>query len=449
MRYEQGHRISKGPGSEKISKNRGWQLVLLFLLSAFWFSFFLFLILHNERDQAMSGIDPVMRFSNTFWKTHEAMKKSRITVSRGGSSSSKTISALQRLTLAGAKYPGTVITLIGESRPVIKKTIFADWKRLVMKDNFHSSRYNMQDMVYTFPNGSLFQFSPGDDGSRFHGPRQDYVLIDEAYNIKKNVFDQVDIRTSKNIIITFNPTAAFWAKDLLTRPDVTEIHSTYHDNIRFLDQTIIDALEMRAKIDQNFYNVYTLGEWGSLQGIIFNQGKHWSITEEWPKEFKRRFFVLDWGFSKHPTAIVELGWVDGQVWAKEHVYETRLVNVKGVQKSVELRLEEIGVVKGRDVIVADSAEAKSIAELANKGWSIIPAEKGPGSIQAGIGLIKSHPVKVFAESINTVKEFRNYSYGRDRFGESTNEPADSFNHSIDAIRYGYAYLFHQKKHFVI
>ena len=89
-----------------------------------------------------------------------------------------------------------------------------------------------------------------------------------------------------------------------------------------------------------------------------------------------------------------------------------------------------------ELIVADSAEPKSIEEIRRDGWHIKPAEKGPDSVNQGIDAIKRYPIRVHAGSKDLIEEFSSYTWKEDRDGNTTNKPIDKFNHGIDAGRYG-------------
>ena len=84
------------------------------------------------------------------------------------------------------------------------------------------------------------------------------------------------------------------------------------------------------------------------------------------------------------------------------------------------------------LIVADSAESRLIHELRGRGLNIIEAEKGAGSITAGISLLWDYEIIVDPESHNLIREFTNYSW-QDKTNKSI--PQDKFNHGIDALRY--------------
>ena len=340
----------------------------------------------------------------------------------------KTISILQWLTVYALSNSNKRITLTAESLPVIKKTLFADWKSIVMKDIFYIGTFNKSEMVYTFPNGTVFNFVPADEPNRFHGMRQDIFFADELYNINKEIYLQADVRTNEYVISSFNPTSIFWIADHFMDENTYVDHSTYHDN-PFVSESIVEALEKRIKTDDNFYRTYVLGEWGSNEGLIFKESSNWNIVKEFPEDFKWKVYGMDFGFSIDPTTLIEIGYVNGEIYVRQLIWGTGLTNPDIYQLTRDIN----------EVIVADSAEAKSIQELSNLGLQIYPAIKGPDSIRFGINLVMQYKVNVHYESIDLIKEFRNYKWQVTRQGEQTGKPVDNWNHGIDALRYGLSF----------
>ena len=369
-----------------------------------------------------------MRFTKTFDRLR-ANWDNRYLIFRGGSSSSKSISILQMLTLYALKYKNKRVTLSAESLPVIKKTIFADWKQIVMQDLFDEGLFNKSEMLYTFPTGTVFNFIPADSSERWHGLRQHIVYFDELYNIHKDIYQQADVRTSERVISSFNPTAMFYIADSFNDDKTYVDLSTYHDN-QYLEQSIIDALEKRIKTDPNFYRTYVLGEWGSNEGLIFKEGTNWTTTKEWPEDYKWRVFGLDFGFSIDPTALTEIRYSNGELYTRQHIYSTGLTN--------PMIIEQIPSDILHETIVADSAEPKSIQYLNDEGLDIEPAVKGPDSIRFGIDNMKQFKINIHYESLDLIKEFRNYKWKQSRQGEKLSVPVDSYNHGIDSARYALA-----------
>ena len=112
------------------------------------------------------------------------------------------------------------------------------------------------------------------------------------------------------------------------------------------------------------------------------------------------------------------------------MYETGLTN-----PMIGARFKTLGMTID-DEIYADSAEPKSIQELSDLGWYVLPAEKGPDSVRAGINMLLEKEVCYTETSINLARESREYRWALDKNKEPTNSPEDKNNHAIDALRYG-------------
>ncbi len=373
-----------------------------------------------------------------FTQLVEAAKDNRYIILYGGSSSSKSVSVLQYLTLFAFKYKNKRITLTAESLPVIKKTIFADWKSIVMGDLYDDSAFNKSEMTYTFPTGTIFQFIPADNPNRFHGLRQDIIYFDELFNINEQIYRQASIRTKLKVLSSFNPTASFWIKDDFDDVDTKVLHSTYKDNPA-VPNSVVDALKKMIKKDPNFARVYLEGQWGNLKGLIFKEDVNWSIVDKMPDKYKNSVIGLDYGFSVDPAAAVKMLYSNGEIYVDELLYKKNQLNsdLSKILNPNNMR------------IVADSAEPKSIAEMKKLGSMVFPAQKGKDSINSGINLLKEFKLNVTSSSINLIKELRNYKWAEDNHGNQLNKPVDAWNHGLDALRYGVFDMMNKKNIFFI
>jgi len=370
-------------------------------------------------------------FTKSFYEALHAYNdpNTRVIVSYGGTSSGKSIGILQLLTIIALTQESLVITIVGETFPTLRRGAIRDWKKIIMGDLFNQDNWNSKESYYSFPNtGSIIQFVSADNPDKFRGPRQDIVYFEEINNIKEEAYIQASIRTKIKVLCSFNPSGEFFMKDEMEkRNDIKIIHSTYKDN-NFVSETIIKDLEQRALLNQNFKRVYVDGEWGSYEGLIFQEGKNWDIVNHFPSEFIWHTFGLDWGFTNDPTTIIEVAFRDNQLYLREHLYKKGLLNSQIAKEIKELN--------NFNSITADSAEPKSITELKRiYKINIKGAKKGKGSIMAGINKLLEYPIHIEDSSLNIIKEFRNYRWETDRNGKATNKPIDSFNHAIDALRY--------------
>lgn len=326
-----------------------------------------------------------------------------------------------------------IFTIVGETIPALKGGPLKDFKEIMMSTNrWQEKNYNKTERIYTFDNGNTIQFSSFDSVGKAQaaGKRTD-LFINEAYYISFEIADTLMTRTSGNIWIDFNPTAEFWAHtEILGKSDAEFIILTYKDNESTPDTIKKDLEEKieKAKTSEywaNWCRVYVDGLVGSLQGVIFND---WKIVDELPTQAGLRGHGLDFGFSADPTTLVALHVIDGKRYYDELIYQKELSN-----NDLGKLIREHNATN--HVIYADSADPKSISEISDYGINIRKANKGPDSINFGIGIMQDEVFYVTARSLNLIKELRNYKWKKDKQGKTLDEPIDAFNHCIDAARY--------------
>ena len=235
------------------------------------------------------------------------------------------------------------------------------------------------------------------------------------------------MRTRKRILLDYNPRSRFWVDEhLIGKEGVALIHSTYKDNPHLTPMQI--AMIESNKGDENWWRVYGLGETGSVEGLVYT---NWQISQSYPTDYKREFICIDFGFTNDPTAILRVRLSGGELWVDEIAYRTGMLN-----QDIVKCLQDNHVARGA-MIVCDSAEQKSIAEINNLGgFRAVPVAKGRGSIVSGITAVQAYKLNVTQRSLGTIDELRNYSWKRDINGSYINEPIDRYNHSLDALRYG-------------
>jgi phage terminase large subunit len=310
--------------------------------------------------------------------------------------------------------------------PHIKKGAMRDFKNIMSEHHYwKDANWNATDSIYTFETGSQIEFFSADNGDKLRGARRDRLFLNEANNVAKDAFDQLEVRTKEFIFLDWNPTSEFWfyadIKD--QRDDVDFITLTYLDNEGLSDE-IRTAIEQR-KGNKAWWQVYGLGQLGEVEGKIY---KDWNIIDEIPHEARLERRGLDFGYSNDPTAIIDIYYYNGGYILDEITYQKGLSNKQIAD--ILINLEKI-------LTVADSAEPKSIDEIAMYGIPIIGADKGKDSVRQGIQFVQGLRVSMTKRSINLIKEYRNYLWQTDREGRIMNVPEDLFNHAMDAVRYGF------------
>lgn len=351
----------------------------------------------------------------------------RILVNQGGTSSGKTYCIMQRLISIAVNEPA-IITVAGQDLPNLKvgamrdtETIFSDSEWL---QGFFT--WNRSDYTIKGQNGSLIEFKSYDGEQDAKNGKRDYLFINEANGITYGIYWQLAIRTRRQIFIDYNPSARFWVHEqVLGREGVKLIISDHRSNMFLTDE---EHRRIEGISDPELWKVYARGKTGSITGLVF---PHFNVVDDLPPrdEWKVSAWGLDWGFSADPTALEHLVLAHGEIWTDEVIYRTGMTN-----PDIAQAMKEAGLT-GRDEIVADSAEPKSIAELNRMGYFIKACKKGADSISNGIDILKRYTWNVTRRSAGLRKELLAYKWKTDRNGDMTNQPIDAFNHAIDAVRY--------------
>ena len=382
-----------------------------------------------------------MNTTSVFGKLAEAwLDKPRYILLEGGTRSGKTYSALQLLFVQclgeeKRKAAPTITSVVSESMPHLKRGAIRDFKKILSDENaWMESRWNETDKTYTFANGSVIEFFSVDNAGKVYGSARDRLFVNEAQHISLEIFRQLAVRTRERIIIDYNPTHEFWAiSDIKHRPGCVSIHSTYKDN-QYLTPEQVGEIESNRD-DKNWWRVFGEGKVGTLDGLIYEI----EIIPAMPQGTEASSLVevqgLDFGFTNDPTARVRC-LVDTRrkiIYADERCYATRMQNKHIVE---DLQADHVG----RHVpIYADCAEPKSIADIADAGFNIIPCDKdapvSSDKLKFQLQWMEGWHLCVTAESLNLIKEARNYTWAKDRDGRPTNQPIDKFNHALDALRY--------------
>jgi len=352
--------------------------------------------------------------------------KKRIRAVQGGSSASKTISILLYLiAYAQTDKRPTVTSVVSESIPHLKRGAMRDFKNIMETHHYwKASNWNVQDSTYTFETGSIIEFFSTDNGDKLRGARRQRCFMNEANNCTFEAFEQLEIRTDEFFFLDWNPSSEFWYYTEIAgkRDDVEHIVLTYKDN-EALNPAIVAALEQR-KGRKGWWQVYGLGQLGEVEGKIY---KDWQILEgDVPHEARLTRIGLDFGYSNDPTSIIALYYYNGGFIVDEIAYNKGLSNKQ---------IADIILMQDKVLVIADSAEPKSIDEIKSYGVDILPSKKGPGSVNYGIDLVQSKRISLTKRSTNVIKEYRNYLWMTDKDGKIINEPEHTYSHSMDAIRY--------------
>jgi len=356
-------------------------------------------------------------------------KNVRLIVNRGGTRSSKTYSIMQLLVIYALSKPGVKIAVIGETSNKIKITTLESFKN-IMKDLWHTgSLVEHPFPLFRFSNGSFIRFLSADKDTKVMGVENDITYLDEIQTIKESIYIQLASRTNHKLICSFNPTSEFYiTEELNKRKNAVEFVSTYLDNPK-ISQTLIEEIEYRASVDENYRRVMLLGEYGNIDGTIFQEDINWQLIDELPLEYEKVIYGMDFGYTNDPTTLLECRIIGQDVYIEEHIYEKGLL-----PRDIASKIKLYNV--DNQLVIADSSLPAVIDELRKiYGVNVRGVKKWNGSVLDGINLMKVRNIFITKSSLETIKEFRYYQWGKKKDKHGNIQPKDNWNHTIDAIRY--------------
>lgn len=372
----------------------------------------------------------------------------------GGASSGKSHGVIQKVvfkSLQAWKYPRKVLFLrkVGSS---VYDSIFEDVKQcleawgLLGACKVNNSAYRIE-----LPNGAQFIFKGLDNREKIKSIKGiSDVVMEEASEFTLDDYTQLTLRLrdkkhpNKQIYLMFNPVSkvnwvynAFFVK----KPKNTVIYQTTYKDNRFLDEVTKENIEELAERNEAYYKIYALGEFATLDKLVFPKYKKQLLNKDELSHIPSDF-GLDYGFINDPSAFMHVK-VDDEnkrLYIVEEYVKKGLTNDK-----IAEAIKALGYSK--EIIRADSAEKKSNQELRNLDIPrVIDVIKGPGSVMQGIQYILQYEIIVDERCVKTIEELENYTWKKDRAtNEYINEPVDSYNHCLDAVRYAVQDRTFQKK----
>jgi len=408
----------------------------------------------------MNGVNIVetnlqIKTSRVFRANWNAPNDIQILVNRGGTRSTKTYSLAQLfvnwlLTGQAGKdyYPqleksspeGKIIaSIVRKSLPILKATVLRDILEIMHNGGFYDQIKHRKVDNYFEKDDRILEYFSLDDQQKVRGRGRALLWCNEANEFNfKNEFVPMLIRTSGRTYLDFNPDDPdIWINHQIEQKrrrelgDVAVIVSNYTHN-KFLSKNERTNIEYLRQTDPTFWTIFGLGQYGYIKGLVYP--RPWIEILALPEEYPS-YFGLDFGFYPDPAVLVEIKEHNNNLYIKEILYERGLTTG---DLGSEIRALEI-----RDPIYCDASEPKAIKEL-RRDYRLraLPAPKGPDSLRQGISIVKSFKqIYVTRDSTNIFAEKRRYKYpelmkpspeGR----TESRKPLDSFNHTMDAIRYG-------------
>jgi phage terminase large subunit len=364
--------------------------------------------------------------------------KNRFLIIYGGAGSGKSVFTAQaKILLKCLQETGHTFLII---RKVAKTIRYSVWSLIVslIKEYWLEQLFkiNKTEFRISCVNGNEILFLGLDDVEKLksiHGIT--VIWIEESSEISEDDLKQCNLRlrgktkVKKQIILTFNPISHIhWLKKYFfdTKQNNCTIHkSTYKDNAH-IDDEYKQQLEQLKEIDNTFYQIYALGEWGIIGNLIFTN----YVIEDFDYEeedFDDVYYGADFGFND-PSALIKVGFKDDEIYIFDEVYQTKLTNTDLIDKANGFF--------GNKIITADSAEPDRIMEFRRAGHNMRAAKKGKDSVKHGIDFLKRYRIHIHKSKCNnTANEIQLYKNKEDKEGNILDEPVGFNDHAIAAIRY--------------
>ena len=369
--------------------------------------------------------------------------KNRYEVYYGGAGSGKSVFVAQKLLVKACNSKRKVL-VIRKFGTTLKDSVFQLIIDMLKKwQLFGYCKVNLSTFTITLPNESMFLFKGLDDSEKIKSITDiTDIWCEEGTELTEDDFTQLDLRLRASVdflqlFISFNPVSKvnwvykrWFSEAAVYNADTTFIlHTTYKHN-KFLPAAYVQALEEKAKTNFTYYRIYALGEFASLDKLVF---QNWRIEQFDHNKIDGTLVIgMDFGFVNDVSTIVAS---IADTEAKKLYVFKEWGDTNKTNEELAAIITSLGF--NKSVIIADAAEPKSIEEIKRKGVSRIRAcTKGADSILHGIQKLQQYEIIVCPNCVGLITEFENYSWQKDKkTNEYINKPIDDFNHYIDALRY--------------
>ncbi|WP_101772341.1 PBSX family phage terminase large subunit [Peptostreptococcus faecalis] len=387
------------------------------------------------------------KFNPSFKPVHECKK--RYVVMKGSAGSGKSVDTAQNYIIRLMKDKGRNLVCVRKSDVTNRDSTFSELlgaiNRLGVAMHWEVKQSPLQ---LKCRNGNTIIFRGMNDERQreklksitFTTGKLTDVWIEEATELMQDDVEIIDDRLRGElpkglfyqIKMTFNPvSSSHWIKKVYfdrEDEDVMTHHSTYLGN-RFIDEGYHRRMERRREVDPDGYRVYGLGEWGELGGLVFSNFRVENISTNLD-DYDSVAIGVDFGFN-HATAMLTLGYKDGDVYVLNEIYEFEKDN------SEIIDIARVKQIPKNILMYCDSAEPDRIKQWKKEGYRAKGVKKGAGSVNAQIDWLKQRKILIHPSCKNTISEINQWKYKKDpKTNEYIDEPVNIFDDAMAALRYG-------------
>lgn len=381
--------------------------------------------------------------------------KKRYIVMKGSAGSGKSVDTAQNYILRLMQDKGRNLVCIRKSDITNRDSTYAELTGAIYRmfgseaEKYWSVKQSPLQLTFK-PNGNQIIFrGMNDDKQReklksitFQKGKLTDVWIEEATELTQADVEIIDDRLRGElpagqfyqIRMTFNPVNKnHWIKKVffdIPDSNVLTHHSTYLMN-RFIDDAYRQRMERRKLVDPEGYQIYGLGEWGEIGGLILHNWEVDDISQNL-NDYDDIAIGQDFGFN-HANAILLLGIKDDNIYILDEIYLFEKDTAEIIQEA-----EAHDIPKRKDMW-CDSAEPDRIKMWKKAGYRARGVDKGgsAGSVKAQIDWLKQRKIFVHPHCTNTIKELQQWKWKKDeKTGEYFDEPVSFQDDAMAALRYG-------------
>lgn len=305
--------------------------------------------------------------------------------------------------------------------------------------------YTVTDTGIRGRNGTLFSFRGlrhnATEIKSFEGV--DYCWVEEAQKVSQESWDVLRPTIRKEgseIWISFNPGTPHdptWSEFVVNPPQGALVRKvTYRDNPWFTSALEAERLDCFFN-DPDKYNWIWEGEPRVVtEAQIFKN--RWRVEDfAVPTDGVRFRQGADWGFGSDPSVLVR-SFMPRLPGAKPPIYICNEAWAVGLEIDDLPDLFDIIPGSRKTLIRADSSRPELVKYMRRKKFIIKGAKKWAGSIEDGIGTLRSHSLVIHPSCEQTIREMQLYTHKVETLtGEVLPDIVDANNHCCDAMRYAH------------